>query len=63
MPMRSIWTSLIPITWKRLWISKKEVEEAFPGYQVGFVDSLSLSVSCHIGDGSLAVAATRILNR
>lgn len=42
---------------------KKEVEEAFPGYQVGFVDSLSLSVSCHIGDGSLAIAATRILNR
>ncbi len=42
---------------------KAEVEAAFPGYQVGFVDSLSLSVSCHIGDGSLAVAATKILDK
>lgn len=41
---------------------KKEVEEAFPGYQVGFVDSLSLSVSCHIGDGALALTATKMLN-
>lgn len=41
---------------------KTEVEEAFPGYSVGFVDPLSLSVSCHIGDGSLAIAATRILH-
>ncbi len=40
---------------------KAEVEEAFPGYQVGFVDALSLSVSCHIGDGALALAATEIL--
>ena len=42
---------------------KKEVEAAFPGYQVGFVDALSLSVSCHIGHGSVAIAATKILNR
>ena len=42
---------------------KKEVEAAFPGYQVGFVDALSLSVSCHIGDGSVAIAAPKILNR
>lgn len=42
---------------------KAEVEAAFPGYQVGFVDALSLSVSCHIGDGSLALAATKILDR
>ena len=42
---------------------KAEVEEAFPGYQVGFVDALSLSVSCHIGDGALALAATKILDR
>lgn len=41
---------------------KAEVEAAFPGYSVGFVDPLSLSVSCHIGDGSLAIAATRILH-
>ena len=42
---------------------RKEVEEAFPGYKVGYVDPLSLSISCHIGDGSLAIGATRILNR
>ena len=41
---------------------KTEVETAFPGYSVGFVDPLSLSVSCHIGDGSLAIAATRNLH-
>lgn len=39
---------------------REQVEEAFPGYKVGFVDPLSLSVSCHIGDGALALAATRI---
>lgn len=41
---------------------RDEVEAAFPGYKVDFVDPLSLSVSCHIGDGSLAVAVTKILN-
>ena len=41
---------------------KAEVAAALPGYSVGFVDPLSLSVSCHIGDGSLAIAATRILH-
>ncbi|MCI8852599.1 MAG: DegV family protein [Lachnospiraceae bacterium] len=39
---------------------RAEVEEAFPGYKVGYVDPLSLSVSCHIGDGALAIAATKI---
>ncbi len=38
---------------------KGEVEAAFPGYEVRFVDPLSLSVSCHIGAGSLAVTATK----
>ncbi len=38
---------------------KEEVEAAFPGYEVRFVDPLSLSVSCHIGAGSLAVTATK----
>ena len=38
---------------------KEEVMAAFPGYEVRFVDSLSLSVSCHIGAGSLAVTATK----
>lgn len=40
---------------------KKELEEEFPGYQVGMVDELSLSVACHIGDGSLAVACSKIV--
>ena len=39
---------------------KAEIEEAFPGYQVRFVDPLSLSVSCHIGDGALGFGCTRI---
>lgn len=39
---------------------RAEIEEAFPGYQVGYADPLSLSVSCHIGDGALALAATKI---
>lgn len=38
------------------WVS--EVEAAFPGSKVEFVDPLSLSVSCHIGAGALAVTAT-----
>ena len=37
---------------------KAEIEEAFPNVEVNFVDSLSLSVSCHIGPGALAVAST-----
>lgn len=37
---------------------KAEVEEAFPNVEFTFVDSLSLSVSCHIGPGALAVATT-----
>lgn len=41
---------------------REEVEAAFPGYKVDFVDPLSLSVSCHIGDGSLAVAVTKLLD-
>ena len=39
---------------------REEVEAAFPGYEVGFIDPLSLSVSCHIGDGALALAITEI---
>lgn len=37
---------------------KKEIEEAFPGYEI-FLDRLSLSVSCHIGAGSIAVLCMR----
>mgnify|MGYP001852078653 FL=1 len=40
---------------------KKELEAVFPKIPVTYVDPLSLSVSCHIGPGALAVTATRIL--
>jgi DegV family protein with EDD domain len=38
---------------------KEDVEKAFPDLPLRFVDPLSLSVSCHIGPGSLAVAVCR----
>ena len=37
---------------------KAEVQEAFPGFDI-HMDPLSLSVSCHIGPGSLAVACCK----
>ena len=37
---------------------KGEIEERFPGYEV-HMDKLSLSVSCHIGAGSMAVACSK----
>ncbi len=39
---------------------KQQVEEAFPGVEI-YVDHLSLSVSCHIGPGSLALACSKLL--
>lgn len=42
---------------------KREVEEAFPGFQVDMVDPLSLVVSCHIGPGALALACCKKLKR
>lgn len=39
----------------------KELEAELPGYQIQRTDELSLSVACHIGDGSLAVACSRIV--
>ncbi len=39
---------------------RKEVQEAFPGMEIQ-MDPLSLSVSCHIGPGALAVACSRKL--
>lgn len=36
---------------------KKEVEERFPGYAI-HMDPLSLSVSCHIGFGAVAIACS-----
>ena len=39
---------------------KQEVQEAFPGMDI-HMDPLSLSVSCHIGPGSLALACSKKL--
>ncbi len=39
---------------------REEVAHAFPGHEI-YVDHLSLSVSCHIGPGSLALACSVIL--
>ncbi len=38
-------------------VFKKEVQAAFPGKEIQ-MDPLSLSVSCHIGPGALAVACS-----
>ncbi|MCR5032217.1 MAG: DegV family protein [Lachnospiraceae bacterium] len=40
---------------------KKEIEEAIPGSIVEYVDPLSLSISCHIGPGALAIASSMML--
>lgn len=37
---------------------KAEVQEAFPGMEI-IMDPLSLSVSCHIGPGALAIACSK----
>lgn len=42
-------------------IFKQEIEAVFPDVPVVFVDPLSLSVSCHIGPGALAIASARIV--
>ncbi|MDO5123300.1 MAG: DegV family protein [Eubacteriales bacterium] len=39
---------------------KQEVEARFPGYEI-IMDKLSLSVACHIGPGSMAVACSKVL--
>ena len=40
---------------------KEELKEQFPDYPVFALDPLSLSVSCHIGPGSLAIACMKKL--
>lgn len=39
-------------------IFRDELKAAFPDVEFTYIDPLSLSVSCHIGPGALAVAAT-----
>lgn len=41
---------------------KAEIQEQFPGYEIQ-MDPLSLSVSCHIGPGALAMACTKKLGK
>ena len=36
----------------------REIQEAFPGMDI-HMDPLSLSVACHIGQGSLAIACAK----
>lgn len=38
---------------------KEELNEEFPGHDI-YIDNLSLSVSCHIGPGALAVALANV---
>lgn len=40
---------------------KAEVEKEFPGFKIEMIDPLSLSVSCHIGPGALALACVKNL--
>ena len=41
---------------------KEQVQEAFPKTEITMVDPLSLSVACHIGPGSLAIACAKKLS-
>lgn len=41
---------------------KKEIEEHFPGMEI-YMAPLSLSVSCHIGKGALAIACSKKLGK
>ena len=41
---------------KDKWV--EEVKARFPGHEM-YVDKLSLSVSCHIGPGAMAIACTK----
>lgn len=40
---------------------KQEIQRNFPNMQITYIDPLSLSVACHIGPGSLAIATTRVI--
>lgn len=39
----------------------KEIEAEFPGFKVVYHDPLSLSISCHIGPGAIAIACNKKL--
>lgn len=41
---------------------REEAEAAFPGFRIKEIQALPLSISCHIGPGALALAATQKLH-
>ena len=43
-------------------VFKEELEREFPGHKIRAMDPLSLSVSCHVGPGALAVAICKIVD-
>ena len=43
-------------------VFKEELENEFPGHTINIVNPLSLSVSCHIGSGALAVAISKVVD-
>ena len=47
------------LTEANLW--KQEVQEAFPDHEI-IMRPLSLSISCHIGPGAIAITATKMLD-
>lgn len=40
---------------------KEELLKVFPEHDI-YIDHLSLSISCHIGPGSLAIACSKVVN-
>lgn len=42
-------------------IFAQEIRKEFPTTPLTFVDPLSLSIACHIGDGALAIATSRVM--
>ena len=42
---------------------KTEIEKSFPKLKIKYVDPLSLSVSCHIGPGALAIATAKVTKK
>lgn len=41
----------------------EEIRQKIPKVPLTYVDPLSLSISCHIGDGALAIACARVLEK
>ena len=58
----SVWLSAVHSNDEKSAIEfRDEIEESFPGHSI-YIDRLPLSISCHIGPGSLAIACSKILD-